>query len=393
MQKHILMIAQTNFNYDTRIIRYITTLKENDFKVSVICLRYNHQAKYEEMFGVKVYRIMNSFSHDSIISYLFYSFIFLLKSFLKCIRLAIKENFSLLHIHNMPDYLVFAGTFLKIKQIPIILDIHDLTPELFKERWSEKKYRLLRPFLEFVEKISCRFANHVITVTPECVRLLENRGIIMEKISLIMNSADEKMFKYSDERFNKNGSAKFKFVYHGTIAKRFGLHFFIKSFPKVLKAVPGVEFHLIGSFNNAYADELKKLIQELELSENVFLKKHLDSSELNQTLKQYDLGVVTYESSEYMNLALPTKAGEYALTGVPFIISELNTVKSIFRNESVCYVDPENTEILANEAIDLLRDPKRRHDMSLNAHEDMKKISWNVMEVRYLKLIDSLLIN
>lgn len=386
------MIAQSNYDYDARIIRLSSILIEKNILVDLICLRNKDQKKYEIKDGVHVYRIMKSFHQDSIITYVFFSLLFLFKAFLKSILISKKNKHDLVHVHNMPDYLVFAAAYNKIKGIPIILDIHDLTVELFKEKWSINKFNRFKGLLKFFEKLSCNFADQVITVTKECVDILINRGIKKEKISLIMNTPDEKVFTYDLTRFNKNGSKNFRFLYHGTIAQRFGLHYFINALPEILKAIPNAEFHIYGSFTNEYSDTLRSMIKELGVGNNIFFMDYIPYSQLNQMIKDFDMGVVTYEQTEYMNLAMPTKAGEYAFTGLPFIISDLISVKTVFRNESVCYINPENTNAISTEIIKLYKNPVMRSNMSALAYEDILKISWNVMSKKYFTLVNKLIL-
>lgn len=385
------MIAQSNYDYDARIIRLSSVLIENKIDVDLICLKNQDQIKYEIKNGVHVYRIMKNFHQDSIASYIFFSLIFLLKAFINSILLSIKNKHDLVHVHNMPDYLVFAATYHKIKGIPIILDIHDLTVELFKEKWSINRFNRFKGLLKFVEKLSCNFADQVISVTKECVDILINRGIKKEKLSLIMNTPDEKVFTYDLTRFNKNGSKNFRFLYHGTIAQRFGLHFFVNALPEILKTIPNAEFYIYGRFTNEYSDTLRSMIKDLGLSNNIFFIDHIPYSQLNQMIKDFDMGVVTYEQTEYMNLAMPTKAGEYAFTGLPFIISDLVSVRTVFRNESVCYVNPENTNAISTEIIKLYKNPVMRSNMSALAYEDMLKISWKVMSEKYFTLVNKLI--
>jgi glycosyltransferase involved in cell wall biosynthesis len=89
-----------------------------------------------------------------------------------------------------------------------------------------------------------------------------------------------------------------------------------------------------------------------------------------------------------MDLALPTKAGEYALTGLPFIMSDLISVRTVFRNNSVQYVKPKETDLVAETILNLYSDKAKRKKMSENAYNDIKKISWNVMQKRYIDLIN-----
>jgi glycosyltransferase involved in cell wall biosynthesis len=340
--------------------------------------------------GVRVFRIMKKFSQETIFSYVFGSLLFLFKSMIKSTALALKEKYSMVHVHNMPDYLVFSAVFLKLKRIPVILDIHDLTVELFKEKWSDKKFRIFKHILKFTEKVSCNFADHILTVTKECVDILMKRGIKSDKISLIMNSADENLFSFSDSRFSRDKDSTFKFLYHGTIAKRFGLHYFISAMPQILKFIPNAEFHIYGGSENEYSDELRLLISGSGLQKSVNFKESIPYAEVNEMIKDYDMGVITYEQTEYMNLAMPTKAGEYAITGLPFIISDMTSVRTIFREKSVCYVKPDDIESIVECIIKLQRDSELRAEMARSAYEDMLKISWNVMQKRYLDLFNTL---
>lgn len=382
------MIAQSNYDYDARIIRYCKSLKKNDYHVDIICLQYDKQSKFSVIDGVNVYRIMKSFNQDSIFSYVFNSLLFLLKALFKTISFTNQNKYELVHIHNMPDYLVFSAIYPKLLRIPVLLDIHDLTVELFKEKWSEKKFKQFSYILKLSEKLSCNFADKVITVTKECVDLLVKRGINENKITLIMNSADEKTFFYNNNRFTDNSRQKFKILYHGTLAKRFGLHYVIEAMKLVNEKDNNIEFHIYGNVKNNYANELKEMAEKSNISGNVFFNISVTHDKVNDLIKSFDLGVVPYERTEYMDLAFPTKAGEYALTGLPFIMSDLISVRTIFREESVKYVIPENIESLASVILELSSNKEIRKHMSENAYEDAKKISWAVMEKRYLNLLN-----
>ena len=387
--KKILMISQSTYDYDSRIIRFTDALIENNYKVDVISLRLEDQKKYEEVNGVRVFRIMKSFPQDTIFSYIFNSSVYLLKAFLKCTLLTLKKDKpDVIHIHNMPDYLVFSTIFAKLRGIPIILDMHDLVVELFKEKWAEKTFNRIGFLLKFSEKISSRYVNHLITVTKECVDILVKRGVPSQKISLIMNSADEKIFTYNEPIIDKQ--LTHKILYHGTIARRFGLHYFIKAMPAIVEAIPDLEFHLYGNFNTQYSDEFQSLVNDSGLEKNVIYHKKIPYSELNDMIIQYDLGIVIYEQTEYMNLALPTKSCEYAMTGLPFIISELTSVKSIFKTDSVFYVNPLDTKMISETVIKFFKDPTIGKKHSKKAYEDVKGITWNIMRARYLTLISEM---
>ena len=45
-------------------------------------------------------------------------------------------------------------TAARIFGVPLVLDLHDLMPELFESRWSARRTRLLGPLVRFAEKVS-----------------------------------------------------------------------------------------------------------------------------------------------------------------------------------------------------------------------------------------------
>lgn len=384
----VLMIALSTFDYDARIIRYCKALREKGIHTDILCVKYNVQKDFEKFDGINVYRLISYRNKDSIINYLIFSIEFFIKAFIKTIALHRRNNYSVLHVHNMPDYLVFAALYPKLKGVPVILDIHDLTVELFKEKWSEKKFKLFKPLLIFTEKISCAFANHIITVTKECVDTLISRGISDKKISLIMNAPDDKLFSFDDWRFRKNGSDNtFRILYHGTLAKRFGLHNVVDAIKIVTEKYPAVEFHIYGNKDSEYAKELIQRAKDLNISNHIIINQSVPHDRVNEIIKRYDLGIVTYEPTDYMHLAFPTKAGEYALTGLPMIMTELKAVKSIFRENSVVFLESPESEIIAKRILELICNKEKRKSLSLNALDDVKKISWTVMKERYLRII------
>ncbi len=81
----------------------------------------------------------------------------------------------LLQVQNMPDFLVFTGIIFKLKSIPIILDAHDLTLELFKDKWKGSKFLIFIPIVKVIEKYSYKFADKIISVNNTCKEILNKK--------------------------------------------------------------------------------------------------------------------------------------------------------------------------------------------------------------------------
>ncbi len=287
----------------------------------------------------------------------------------------------------MPDHLVFVAFFERIFGIPVILDVHDLTLELFREKWSKFLYRMMYPVLRSFEYLSYKFSSHILTVTQQCVIILNKRGIPLDKISLILNTADENQFPFFEKRKFHKLTRGVNIFYHGTLAKRFGLHLVVEALPKVISEIPGSQLFLYGIGDNDYTLYLKDLIKKLMLEDNVHIPGLIKYDEINEYIKKMDIGVVPYLDTPYMNLALSTKTFEYVSCGLPLCASSLEANRTIFRETSISFFDPNNINDIAEKIIFLAKNPDRQINQVKSALEDLKNISGQRMQKKYIEVI------
>ena len=385
------MIAQSNYVSDPRVMRQATALANNKYKVHILGLGWKSDQKKVQNGNITSFKIMNYFSHDSVFIYLFYSMIFFIKVHFKLLYLSLNNRYSLIQIHNMPDHLVFVTYIHKIFGMPVLLDMHDLTVELFKEKWSPRTYKVFKPILILAEKLSSKFANHILTVTPECILILVSRGIPSNKISLILNTADEVNFGYNYLRKYEVINNGLKLFYHGTLAKRFGIHEVIFALPKILMSVPDSKLIIYGRYNYGYKEYLLQIIDELRLQDNVELNDMIPYENISSALSDKHIGVVPYLKTPYMDIALSTKSFEYAANGLPIVSSYLNAMQTVFRPESIAFFKSGNIDELSELIIALCKNPDKRKILSQNAYDDLQKISWNNVKEKYVKVIEDLI--
>ena len=389
--KTICMITISSYPHDPRIRREVEELEKNGYEIDIISISFENQKKIEKYGNITAYRVAEYLpGREEMVQYLVYSFLYMIKSFFKLQQLHKKRKYSLIQIHNMPDYLIFVAFIQKLLKVPLILDIHDLTLELFEEKWPGLKYKFIKRIIKKIEKISCSFADHIITVTEGCKEKLVQRGISPDKITLILNTANIKIFKFSTRSeyqiINKNA----KLIYHGTVAKRFGIHLIIDAMKFVIEKIPGSVINIYGRYDSNYKSYLNERIDVLGLSENVKLNGVLDRDEVPDVIRNSDIGVVPYLNNPYMHLALPTKACEFAAIGIPIVSTYLHTMTLTFGSDSISFVNSENPEEFATRIIELCLNPELRKLRVDEAYQDVSEISWEVMGKRYTELINRL---
>jgi hypothetical protein len=93
------------------------------------------------------------------------------------------RKFDLVHVHNIPDFLIFSGYPAKWRGARLILDIHDIVPELFATKFGAPPQSLLVRSLKWVEKISAGDSDHVILANHIWLERYTARSAAAQKCS------------------------------------------------------------------------------------------------------------------------------------------------------------------------------------------------------------------
>ena len=151
----------------------------------------------------------------------------------------------------MPDILVLSSLMPKALGAKVVLDLHDPMPELmmtiFRASPDSRSVRLLKR----LEKWSMARADLVITVNLACKRIFSSRSCPSEKIGVVMNAPDGRLFPFrevaSDRSVNQFRDKPFVVMYHGSIVERNGLDIAIDAVARVRQAVPNVVLRVFGT--------------------------------------------------------------------------------------------------------------------------------------------------
>ena len=277
-----------------------------------------------------------------------------------------------------------------VNKIPLILDLHDLTVELLEVKWPGKKHTFIKSVDKFIEKISCKFADALITVSDGCkVRLIE-RGNPEKKITLVLNSANQNIFKFDESRNFEQIKENAKIFYHGTVAEHFGIHFAIEAMAEVIKKIPNSKLIIYGRQYPSYKAKLENQIKRMNLGNTVFLFNRIRLEDCYLKIKEADIGIVPYVNNDYENIGLSNKAFEYTASGLPVVASRLFSLMEIFNENCIHYAEPENPNDFAEKIVELCKNPELRKQKVDNAFQALSEISGQVMDDRYLSLINKL---
>ncbi len=389
MPRKVCMVSYSDYQTDNRVMRYAEALAERGDTVDVLGVKTKSNLADVEMLGqVQVHRIQERYGkkEKNKSEHLMPLLKFWLRACGHLMRQQFSRQYDLIHVHNIPDFLVFAAWLPKMAGTKIILDIHDLVPEFYASKFKLKPGSPEVVALKQVERVSARFANRVIISNHLWHKTFVARSVAEEKCFVFINNVNQRLF------YRRNPSRQRDFpviMFPGGLQWHQGLDIAIRAMAEVVKKIPKAQFHIYGSGN--MKDELVELTHSLGLTETVRFFDPLPVSQIAEAMSQADLGVVPKRADSFGNEAYSTKIMEFMSLGVPVVVANTKIDLFYFDDSVVRFFESGNSAALAVALLEMLQDEKLRQRMVAKALEYAAQNSWNVRKNDYLELVDSLI--
>jgi glycosyltransferase involved in cell wall biosynthesis len=390
-RRRIGMIAYSVYQRDNRVMRYAEALAACGDIVEVIALKQNPDDPAAEKVGsVQVFHVRGRYTKNqkSRGDYLFPLLWFWVIATVRLAWRHILHRYDLIHVHNMPDFLVFAAIFPKLTGAKIILDIHDIMPEFYASKFQKGEGAFGIKILKRVERASARLADHVIISNHLWLKPFVARSAPAEKCSVFINHVNQGLFHR--RQYAGNGDKRI-IMFPGGLQWHQGLDIAIRAMPMVLEKIPGAEFHIYGDGN--MKDELVNLARDMGLAKSVRFFDPRPLSKIAEEMSRADLGVVPKRADSFGNEAYSTKIMEFMSLGVPVVVSSTKIDRYYFNDSIVRFFESGNSDALAKGIVEVLQHDDLRRRMIANALEYADRNSWQRRQGNYLELIDSLIEN
>jgi glycosyltransferase involved in cell wall biosynthesis len=390
-RKSVCIIVQSHYENDMRVRRKADALVKEGYSVDVLALRKPKARKTYRLEGVEVRTISLGKKRGSLVRYAYEYAVFFLWAMVRVTVQMTQRNYAVIDVNTLPDFLVFAATFARWMGAKVVLDMHEITPEFYISKYGiAKESRTIR-LLEFLEKVSFDYADHVITVNEPIQNLLIERGLPRVKSTVIMNSVDEGFFasnSTSSAAIDATASrASFVMMYHGTITGIYGLATAIEAFYLAQEEMPGAEFWII---SRDPEPGLEKLVTERGLTSKVRFCGYVPPADIPTWLNHCDVGILPMRRDILLEFAFPNKLSEFIIMNKPVVISRLKAIEYYFSESALAYFEPNNPQELAKQIVRLYHDSDLRARLTSKAREEYAPIRWNVMKQRYLALMEGM---
>jgi glycosyltransferase involved in cell wall biosynthesis len=392
--KRVIAVLYSHYPSDPRPRRAAEALIKEGASVEMICLKETDDQPPREIFnGVDVTRIPLKRRRAGKLPYLIQYGVFILTAGTILMRRTLSRKYDLVHVHNMPDVLVFSALVPKLFGAKVILDIHDPMPELmmtiFGLRETSYGVRLLR----VLEKWSLRFADAVLTVNEACRKIFSGRSCARQKITVIMNSPDEEIFRLQEPSAPSTEpdiSKPFVLMYHGSLVERHGLDVAVKALGKIRKSIPRAELRIFG-WSTPFLEDVLKSAQTAGLGEAIQYMGSKNLEQVAEAICNCDAGVIPNRRSIFTELNTPTRIFEYLSQGKLVIAPRAAGILDYFGPQELVLFELGDADDLAAKIEYVFRHPAEMTRVIERGQAVYRAHRWSSERLQFVSLVEGLL--
>ncbi len=387
--RRVAFVVHAIFPGDPRVRRQSDALIDAGYEVDVICLRQADETVEERDGPLRIVRLP---VNRRFVGFTGHMAEYVAFTAMVAWRLAgehRRRHYDLIQVATVPDFLSFAAIPQRLERIPIVLDLHEDMPEFFRDRFSAPLLRPLRPMVTAAAKASAAVADQIITVHEPLRQLSIARGVAPDKIAVVMNSADGRLFdpaRHERRAFMADG--ELRLIHHSNFQRIYGLDVAIDGLSRLR---PGLRWRLDVYGDGPWRSQIEAAVARTATGDRVHLHGRVPMDDLPRLLAAADIGLVPSLPEPYLEYSLSTKLLEYAAMCVPTLASDLATFRHHFTDAALRFVPGGDPDALARGVEGLVDDPEHTAAMGIEARRQASAYDWEVQKERYLGIVDRLI--
>jgi glycosyltransferase involved in cell wall biosynthesis len=313
---------------------------------------------------------------------------FAVRLWLAITRRVVGQTVDMVYVNNPPDFLVFAAIAARMRGIPVVLDVHDMTSDLYAAKFHGSGGPIGR-VIDVVQRASFRFADALVTI----------HDIYRDRIQAVVGSKPVVgVWNVPDATgWVEAGDARaaapeqpgpLRLGHHGTIVERFGTDRALLAVARLRQRGLAVTLDILG--DGDFADRLQRRIAELGLGDAVrFERRAFTPEDLPRFVGGIDVGIAPYAPSQFAEHGLPTKVLEYLALGVPSVVTGTEMIRRHLAG-AVRVIGGASVDEIAD-AIAELADPAVRHRYRQAGRPLAHRYAWATQRADLLDLVGRLL--
>lgn len=381
------MLLDHPFPPDTRVENEIKSLAEAGHEVHIACFHKEGKPLLEQSSECCIHRYpISKFMFKASVGVLKFPFYF--NYWRKIVDgLFEKEKFDVVHVHDLP--LAKIGYEAKSKYgAKFVLDLHENWPVLLQLSKHTNTFfgKLLSSNSQWVryEKEMCVLADKIIVVVDEAKTRICALGVSSEKVEVVSNTLNIDQFDPIERKEFKTD--RFRMLYVGGINYHRGIQNVVKAV-SILKG-RGVEVHFDLVGDGSYLADIKKLIDELQVRDNVTVHGFKHYTQICDLYESANVAMIPHIKSGHTDNTIPHKIFQYMYAEIPMIVSNCDPlVRIVNETKSGIVYRFDNPQELADILADLHDHPDALNGYIKHGRQAViDKYNWKVDGAKLVEL-------
>jgi glycosyltransferase involved in cell wall biosynthesis len=381
------MAVYEDYARDSRVRRHVRALARAGYRVRVFALGDETGQAVAAEDGAELRPIgTTKYRGNSRLAYLVAYAGFGLRLAVRIARSA-RRDCAAVWVNSPPDILVFAALPAKLRGIPVLLDIHDLTSDLFAVKFGDTGPvgRAAVFAIRVIESAAFRFASALITVHAPYRERISGRASSKPILDVLNVPDADDWLDIGDRRAAKAPTiGPLTIGHHGTIAYRFGTDIAIAAVARLRRGGMDASIRILG--DGDFAPQVEAAVPGLGAAAT-FERRTFRAEELPEFVATIDVGVAPYRPSAFVDQLLPVKVLEYLALGVP-VVATSTAVMRRYLDATVVHYVTEATDTAVADALRVLSDPAVRQAFAVAGRKRMRELGWPAQRDRLLVFVD-----
>jgi glycosyltransferase involved in cell wall biosynthesis len=381
----IAMIANTRYESDARVSRAARALAERAHHVDVFAVSGGHTtASVNERFlRLRSLRIRQR--RAAVTRYVFEYGLFFAWSMALVSIFHMRRRYDVIYVHNMPNFLVFAGLVPKIGGAKIVLDVHDPAAELLASVRGGDLPAWLRLLARAEERASLSFADAVVTVNEPMRRRLS--AMCRGPVTVVMNLPDTTVTA-SVAAAVPEPDGRTRIVYSGSIAHRNGVDLVVRALSLLEGEFPLLRLRIVG--DGPAAESVRGLARELGVADRVEFAGFVTNDEVPLLVSGAAAGISPQREDAFGTFVFSVKVAEYITLGLPVICSAIPTMRHYFSGDELLFFEPGRADDLARAIRELLNDPALAAKRATRSRIRLDQLDWPAQKEALVHTVEAL---
>ncbi|MBW4028284.1 MAG: glycosyltransferase family 4 protein [Acidobacteria bacterium] len=388
-----MLLENNYYPHDPRVRREAESLVLAGFDITVICPGMKGQPSREVRNGVRIWRYPGPADARDMIGYVREYGYSLVAALFLVSELGIRYGVDVIHAANPPDLFVLIAMLCRPFGVRFIYDQHDLAPEMYRARYWSRCKPSIAALLQILERISYRFADHVLVTNYSYMDCALKRGNVSpDRVSIVRNGPDDAQLGYlASHAVGLKTANQATIVYLGLMGALDGVDHLIQALHHLRYELGRIEFRCILVGSGEELPNLRQLACALGLEEYVHFTGFLPDPEFIAYLQAADICVDPDPSSEYNDRSTMLKIMDYMAAAKPIVAFDLPETRCSAAAAAL-YVKPNDELEFAKALAHLIDNPDQRREMGRIGRRRVEgDLSWSSSAKSLLRAYETVL--